>query len=140
MGIRIDPLPDPIGRDCLTCYEPDKTPEILYATFKGIEIGDLHEEGWPGPPNRVFQIIQDGANACLWTYIGETWGVEYWANFLGPGLGRTLLNLTIFEPFAETAFSGWTKPPCGSSFGNEIWNPAQHPYIGGAGWVFRLTI
>lgn len=140
MGIPITPFPDPYGNDCLQCYDAGKTPQILYAIFKGIAIGDLWDDDWPGPPNHVFQIIQDGVDNCKWSYVGDVWTIEYDATFVGPGLGQTLLNVTLLEPFAETAFTGWTKNPCGSKFNNEIWDKTMHPYIGGAAWIFKLTI
>jgi len=54
------------GDDCLACYDADKTPKYIYASFEGIDLCPGQPGGFTGSPNKTFKLTQDPLNACMW--------------------------------------------------------------------------
>jgi len=140
MGIRVDPIGDPIGDDCLRCYEPGETPQILYATFRDIERGANWIPALPPPPNTVFQLIQSDVTPCLWGYTGVIWEVSYLASSWPPPPAVPVSSLHIGQVPFIPVFSSTADGECSGHFENEITEPPNMFYKGGAGWIFSLTI
>ncbi|MBA7623570.1 hypothetical protein ES703_30967 [subsurface metagenome] len=140
MGIRVEPLPDPFANDCLRCYPPGKTPRILYAVFKGIELGINWNPALPPPPNDTFELIQHDLIHCTWTYDGDKWHVVYEAEIFppaGPGSG---LAIGTQEEVPKMGFASFLPLLCHASFDNRVHDPPLQYYTGGSGWIFTLTI
>lgn len=65
MGIPIIPptKADP-GKECLTCFDPGETPEIIWCMIAGIATGPIWFPALPPPPNGIYPLTV--VNKCLW--------------------------------------------------------------------------
>ena len=135
MGIRVEP--DPRGDDCLTCWDAGKTPQTVYAIFKGIETGDWWTDIFPPPPNHTFKLDQSLFDPCVFNYTGLTWFVEYQARTIFPP--RTQSSLKLWFNIGDV-FAQLLDGTCKFSFINNLQVPVGNYYYKGSGWVFELTI
>lgn len=66
------------GNNCSNCFDPDKTPEFLYARFSLIaQCPPPIRPSCRIPPNdRVFKLSQTGIYPCGYLYDGTEWRVH----------------------------------------------------------------
>lgn len=66
------------GDDCLHCFAAGLTPKHFYASFAGIEFGDLWLPAMGPPPNGMHFLTQDPVKPCFWEdAIGGPFIVRY---------------------------------------------------------------
>lgn len=107
MGQRQDKTEIEYGDDCLTCFEPGKTPLYAYARFSKIIKCTIGEPDLcKTPPNdKVFKLTQFAEEPCVWRHIGTYWRVFFRIAGAPPGENYLLLDtpamLAYFRAFFD---------------------------------------
>lgn len=101
MGQRTDPGYELFGDDCLTCFDANKTPQLLFVEFAGIDWQVPPDPGWDDPLPNAMVLEQDTVTPCLWK--GGAPGDIYctYQTNLGPG-SRLYLAFNIYSFFGHT--------------------------------------
>lgn len=119
----------PVVDDCLQCFASGRAPDIQFAQFTGIQIGDTWLAGDPAPPNGLFQI--DFVGSCHWQFDDATYQIIY-----QPVPLNMLVTANVIG--VETAFSP-TVPAtsCDTEFDNFFASPIGRKYFGGRAIVMN---
>lgn len=105
----------PPGNDCLSCYDPGKTPRWVTMVFSGMEKCDIWFcDPLSEPANGSFRGNQHATSSCHFTNYPSNILARYWAT---QPIGKSMVGLAKIDP-EEDYFYGLVDGNCGKSFEN----------------------
>lgn len=115
------------GNDCLANWPADGTPSFVYASFSGIQKGNLWGAADPPPPNNRYKLNQlpPGSN-CLFSRTSGQFLIE-WASVVVPLDEFQITFAGEFVPFFQFTV---VAPPVWSALNTKV-NPVGEHYYGG---------
>jgi hypothetical protein len=128
MGLDSDPNPDlyATNNGCPDVFGADLTPDVVWATFGGIEIHVNPSPSTPPPPKGTFALSHNGD--CTWQALTADFYFFYF--FTG---GDSVLQITL--PTADYVFTSTVSGTAEQHFTNQASGPPYTYYSGGSGFV-----
>jgi len=130
MGIPT-PDPDPVfGNDCLECFPPGCTPEMLIVSVTDIKKGGAWNPIFGEPLNGFFELHQ--SNGC-------TWGWSQGENSVGLSTNNPGTFFEILGPWGIAHFIAGDNANCVWFFVNEFQTHPGRAFYGGTAQLIAIS-